>query len=137
MNRYLLDTNIVSELRKPKPHLGVVSWLSQLQVEQMFVSAVTVGELQVGVERARHYDPAKAQEIEVWMDRLIESYSILPMDTLCFRAWGRFMDSKSDSLFEDGMIAATAAVHNLIVATRNERDFLHFDIRITNPFKNT
>lgn len=64
MIRYLLDTNIVSELRKPKPHGGVVSWVQRLQEEQLFLSAVTIGELQAGVERTRPQAPEKARAIE-------------------------------------------------------------------------
>ena len=135
MNRYLLDTNIVSEMRKPRPHGAVVAWLTSQQEEQLFVSAVTVGELQSGIERTRQQDAAKASEIEAWLDQLAESYQVLPMDTQCFREWGRLMHEKPDQLLEDGMIAATARVHGLIVATRNERDFRQFDVSIVNPFK--
>ena len=66
MTRYLLDTNVVSELRKPKPHGGVVSWIGGLRDEQLYISAVTIGELQRGIERARRQDTGKAREIERW-----------------------------------------------------------------------
>jgi predicted nucleic acid-binding protein len=135
VNKYLLDTNVVSELRKPRPHGAVVAWLSDQEEEQLFLSAVTMGELQAGIERTRHQDPSKASEIERWVDQLATSYQVLPMDTPCFREWGRIMDRKPDQLLEDAMIAATARVHRLIVATRNERDFSHLDVRILNPFK--
>ena len=135
MNKYLLDTNVVSELRKARPHGGVVAWLSDQEEEQLFLSAVTIGELQAGIEPTRRQDPSKASEIEFWVDRLAASYQVLPMDTLCFREWGRIMDRKPDRLLEDAMIAATARVHHLIVATRNEGDFRQLDVRIVNPFK--
>ena len=135
MNQYLLDTNVISELRKPRPHGAVVAWLSDQEDEQLFLSAVTIGELQAGIERARRQDPAKAAEIEIWLDQLAGSYQILPMDTACFREWGRLMDQKPDHLLEDAMIAATARVHRLVVATRNEHDFRQLDVRILNPFK--
>ncbi len=135
MNKYLLDTNVVSELRKTRPHGAVVAWLSRQQEEQLFLSAVTLGELQAGIERLRRQDPSKAGEIESWVDQLAASYQILPMDTLCFREWGRIMDRKADRLLEDAMIAATARVHHLIVATRNEEDFRQLDVRILNPFQ--
>ena len=134
MNKYLLDTNVVSETRKPRPHGGVLGWLNAQQDEQLFLSAVTLGEIQAGIERTRRQDPAKAQEIERWADQLAASYQILPMDTPCFREWGRIMDMRPDQLLEDAMIAATARVHGLIVATRNERDFKRLDVRILNPF---
>ena len=136
MNKYLLDTNVVSETRKPRPHGAVMQWLSGMEAGRIFLSAVTLGELQVGVEKTRRQDPLKAEEIERWVDQLAAVYEVLPMDTQCFREWGRLMDRKPDGLMEDAMIAATARVHRLIVATRNERDFRQLDVRILNPFKN-
>jgi predicted nucleic acid-binding protein len=135
MNGYLLDTNVVSELRKPRPHGGVVAWLNKQEEEQLFLSGVTMGELQAGIEWTRPQDPAKAIEIESWADQVAVSYQILPMDTPCFREWGRIMDRKPDRLLEHAMIAATARVHQLIVATRKEEDFTQLDVRILNPFK--
>jgi toxin FitB len=135
VNTYLLDTNVISELRKPRPHGAVVAWLRDQEEEQLFLSAVTMGELQAGVERTRRQDPVKASEIELWVDQLAASYQILAMDAPCFREWGRIMDRRPDKLIEDAMIAATARVHRLIVATRNEEDFRQFDVRILNPFK--
>ncbi len=135
MNQYLLDTNVVSELRKPRPHGAVVAWFRDQDEPQLFVSAVTLGELQAGIERTRHQDASKASEIEKWLDQLAASYQILPMDERCFREWGRIMDRKPDELMEDAMIAATARVHRLTVATRNEGDFRQLDVRIFNPFK--
>jgi len=137
MNRYLLDTNVVSELRKPRPHGAVLAWLGDLQDEQLFLSAVTMGELQTGIERTRRQDPQKAREIELWADQLADSYQILPMDTVCFREWGRIMDRMANELLEDAMIAATARVHHLIIATRNEEDFKNLDVRMVNPFKSS
>ena len=94
-----------------------------------------MGELQAGIECTRRQDPAKAGDIEFWVDQLAASYQILPMDASCFREWGRIMDRKPDELLEHAMIAATARVHHLIVVTRNEGDFGQFDVRILNPFK--
>jgi len=136
VNKYLLDTNVVSELRRPRPHGAVVGWLNDRDDEQLFLSAVTMGELRAGIERTRHHNPAKAREIEEWADQVASSYQILPMDTACFREWGRLMDKKPDRLLEDAMIAATARVHSLIVATRNDRDFGQLEVATVNPFKN-
>lgn len=135
MNRYLLDTNVVSELRKQKPHGAVLAWLRDLHEEQIFLSAVTIGELQAGIELTRTQDPQKAAEIEHWVDQIADSYQILPMDTPCFREWGRLMRGKGDELIEDAMIAATARVHALIIATRNESDFRRLGVEVFNPFK--
>jgi predicted nucleic acid-binding protein len=113
----------------------VVAWLNNQEEEQLFLSAVTMGELQAGIERTRRQDSSMASDIESWADQVAASYQILPMDTLCFREWGRIMDRKPDRLFEDAMIAATARAHQLVVATRNEGDFRQLDVRILNPFK--
>ena len=126
---------MVSEMRKQKPHGAVVAWLTDLRDEQVFLSAVTMGELQAGIELTRRQDPEKATEIERWVDQLEASYQILPMDTASFREWGRLMYGKSDDLVEDGMIAATARKHDLIVATRNEDDFKQLNVQVFNPFK--
>ena len=136
MNRYLLDTNVISEVRKPKPHGAVVEWLSGLASEQMFISAVTLGEMQSGIERTRLQNAKKAQEIEAWVNQLAGSYAVLPMDAACFREWGRLREGKPERLAEDAMIAATAIVHGLTLATRNERDFRSFRVKVFNPFKN-
>ena len=135
MKKYLLDTNVVSEVRKHKPHGAVVAWLADLREEQAFISAVTMGELQAGIELARRQNPEKASEIELWVDQLANSYQILPMDTASFREWGRLLHGKWDHLIEDGMIAATARTHSLIVATRNEDDFRQLNVPVFNPFK--
>lgn len=137
MNRYLLDTNVVSELRKPKPHGAVIAWLNGLQENQIYLSAVTIGELQAGVEQTRKQDPQKAAQIQSWIDVLERYYEVLPMDSSCFREWARLMYGKPDTLLEDLMIAATARVHELTVATRNERGFAASGVRIFNPFKTT
>ena len=135
MTRYLLDTNVVSELRKPKPHGGVTVWIGGLRDDQLFLSAITLGELQAAIERRRRQNAAKAREIEAWVDQLEDSYQVLPMDTRCFREWARLMEGKPDHLFEDAMIAATARVYALKLATRNERDFGHLGIGVVNPFR--
>lgn len=137
MKKYLLDTNVVSELRKPKPHGGAVAWLGALAEEQIFISAVTLGELQTGVERTRAQDPDKAHEIELWVDQLAGSFQVLAMDAQCFREWARLIQGKPESLLEDAMIAATARIHGLSVATRNQKDFEDFGVAFVNPFKVT
>lgn len=131
---YLLDTNIVSELRKPKPHGGVMAWLESVDDAHLHLSAVTIGEIQAGIELTRQQDPAKAADIEAWLDMLATAYNVLPMDAATFRRWARLMHRQSDTLYEDAMIAATAQIHGLTVATRNEADFKALGMEVLNPF---
>jgi len=133
---YLLDTKVISEVRRQRPHSALLAWLGTQQERQMFLSAVTIGEVQAGAEKTRRQDAHKALEIDLWIEQLIATYRVLPMDAACFREWGRIKQRKPDHLIEDAMIAATARVHGLVVATRNERDFAHFDVPVFNPFKN-
>ena len=135
MIRYLLDTNVISELRKTKPHGGVVAWMETLAIEQIFTSPLTIGELQAGVELTRKHNAAKAREIESWLNSVETSFAFVPMDPSCFREWSRLMAGKPDALREDAMIAATARIHDLTVATRDEKDFKHLEVKIINPFK--
>jgi predicted nucleic acid-binding protein len=131
---YLLDTNVVSELRKPKPHGAVVAWIQAIPDNELFISARTLGELQAGAELTRKQDQAKAASIEAWIDRLSEAYEVIPMDGSMFREWARLMEGKSDYLLEDAMITATAQVRGLVVVTRNIRDFKAFAVEVLNPF---
>ena len=131
---YLLDTNVVSELRRKRPHGAVLAWLESVSDADLHLSAVTIGELQGGVEMTREQNPGKAAEIEAWLEQVAETYNVLAMDAPAFRCWARLLHRRSDHLIEDAMIAATAEVHNLTVVTRNVRDFEVFGVRTLNPF---
>lgn len=131
---YLLDTNVVSELRRVRPHGSVVEWIKSARDEDLHLSSVTIGEIQAGVEMTREQDEDKAAEIEAWLEQVAETYNILSMDAPAFRSWARLMHRKPDRLIEDAMIAATAAIHGLTVVTRNVRDFDGLGVRTFNPF---
>ena len=131
---YLLDTNVVSELRKPRPHGAVLSWLEGVADADLRLSAVTLGEIQASIELTREQDAAKAAEIEAWADQVESTFGVLPMDAAVFRAWAKLMHKQSDTVYEDAMIAATAQVHHLTVVTRNVRDFKRFGVPVFNPF---
>jgi len=133
---YLLDTNVVSELRKPKPHGAVVAWVKSVPDASLYLASVTIGEIQAGIELTRDQDPDKAAELDRWLDQVAASYNVLPLDGAAFRCWTRLMHTASDTLYEDAMIAATARVHQLTVVTRNTADFATFGVTVLNPFKN-
>jgi predicted nucleic acid-binding protein len=116
---YLLDTNVISELRRPRPHGAVSAWLRATADEDLHLSAVTLGELQAGVEITGGQDPEKATEIEGWIDQVAQTWNVLPVDPL----------------LADALIAATAIVHHLTVVTRNVRDFVLFEVGTLDPFK--
>ena len=132
---YLLDTNIVSELRKPKPHGGVLAWLQSIPDADIAISAVTIGEIASGIENTRAQDPEKAHTIEMWLNEISLTINVIPMDVQAFRVWGQIMHKQSNTVIEDAMIAATAIAHKLTVVTRNEKDFKRFKVALFNPFK--
>jgi predicted nucleic acid-binding protein len=132
---YLLDTNVISELRRPRPHGAVVAWIKSIPDEHLHVSAVTLGELQAGVEITRERDPTKADEIEAWIGRIAGLYNVLALDGPCFRIWARLMHRQPDDLVLDALIAATAFVHNLTVVTRNVRHFRRLGSPTLNPWR--
>jgi predicted nucleic acid-binding protein len=100
----------------------------------LFLSAVTLGEIQAGIEITREQDAAKAADIEKWADLVSATYNVLPVDTVTFRLWAKLMHRQSDTVYEDAMIAASALVHKLTVVTRNVGDFERFQVSVFNPF---
>jgi len=132
---YLLDTNVVSELRHARPHGAVIAWLQGVADHDLHLSAVTLGELQAGVEITREQDPEKAAQIESWIDQVAQTWNILPLDGRIFRVWAKLMHRRSDDLLADALIAATAITHHLVVVTRNVRDFVPFGTETLNPFE--
>lgn len=132
---YLLDTNVVSELRRPRPHGAVLAWLEAVEDAHLHLATVTLGEIQASIELTREQDPGKARDLEIWLDQLSQSFNILPMDGPAFRCWARLMHRQSDTLYEDAMIAAIATAHQLTVVTRHTKDFQSFGVELINPFE--
>lgn len=131
---YLLDTNVISELRKRKPHGAVLAWIQEVPDESLYTCAVTIGEIQAGIEITREQDNVKAAEIEQWLDELTQTYNVLDISAAIFRRWAQLMHRRADHHLEDALIAATAQVHDLTVVTRNVRDFKPFGVKLINPF---
>jgi predicted nucleic acid-binding protein len=132
---FLLDTNVVSELRKRSPDPNVLAWYEKVQGAQLFLSVLTLGEIRKGVERARRKDPAKAIALDRWLSRLESSYSdrVVPVDTATADAWGR-LTAASQLPVIDGLLAATAAARNWTFVTRNTSDVERSGVRVLNPF---
>jgi predicted nucleic acid-binding protein len=131
---YLLDTNVISELRRTRPHGSVLAWFSSVEDRLLYASVVSFGDLQVGIEITREQNPARAVELEAWLNQIVTVWNVLPVDTATFRLWAKLMHRKSDTIIIDAMIAAAALVHGLTVATRNERHFREFNVPLINPF---
>jgi predicted nucleic acid-binding protein len=131
---FVLDTNVVSELRRTRPHGAVLAWLNSTPQSDIYVSAATIGEIQAGIEKTREADAFRAHEIERWLVEVVMSINVLVADAETFRIWARFMHKRQSHLWDDAMIAATARQHGAIVVTRNVRDFKSFDVPTLNPF---
>ncbi len=132
---YLLDTVIISELRKSGPAAGVLRWISGQPDEQLFLSVVTLGEIERGIEKQRKPAPDFADELAVWIESLTNLYAdrILPVTPVIARCWGRL----SARLGHDGadlLIAATALTHGLTVVTRNTSHFKPAGVAVLDPF---
>jgi predicted nucleic acid-binding protein len=132
---WLLDAKVVSELRKKQPSKVVLSWISKLPPQSIFMSVVTIGEIQLGIETLRPIDAARAGQIEAWLEQLAASSNVIGLDTATLRMWGKLMHRQNHSLSEDALIAATALTRNLCVVTRNVPDFEHWAVRVHNPFE--
>ncbi|UCH26097.1 MAG: type II toxin-antitoxin system VapC family toxin [Trueperaceae bacterium] len=132
---YLLDTNVLSELRKPKGNPKVKTWFAATEGEEVFLSVLVVGEIQQGVERLRRRDPVQAAVFDVWLETLKRDYRerILPITAEIAEVWGRFNASNPLPVI-DGLLAATAQVHGLILVTRNVADIDRTGVPLLNPF---
>jgi predicted nucleic acid-binding protein len=133
---FLLDTTVLAELRKgDRANANVRSWFDALDPSEIRLSVVTVGEIRRGVENVQRRDPAAASALERWLARLVRDYgdAILPIDVAVAEAWGRLnVPNAVPSI--DGLLAATAQVYGLTLATRNTRDVARTGIEVVNPF---
>jgi toxin FitB len=136
---YLLDTCVLSEFKKEQPEQKVIAWLDAQIEESLFLSAVTVGEIQKGISLLSA--SKRRAELEVWLEDLIDRYDqrVLPLDIAVMRQWGQLMGAAGKPgrvlPLQDSLIAATALAHNLELVTRNEDDFAGTNVNILNPWK--
>ena len=133
---YLVDTNVLSEARKSRRcDLGVASWFAAVPATEIYVSALTAGEIRKGVEARRRRDELAARALERWLEELMTTYAdrILPVDEEVADRWGRL--NVPDPLPPiDGLLAATASVHGLTLVTRNVRHVERTGVELLNPF---
>jgi predicted nucleic acid-binding protein len=133
---YLVDTNVVSELRKgDRCNPGVAAWFAQISTDEIYLSVLTLGEVRKGIENIRRRDQASAAALEAWFEELIVAYPgrWLPVDAAIAEQWGRF--NIPDPLpVLDGLLAATARVHGLTLVTRNLKDVERTGVECLNPF---
>jgi hypothetical protein len=133
---YLLDTNVVSELRRPKPDPNVTGWIARLPADSSFLSVLTVGEIAKGIAKRRRDNPDHAAALQTWLDRLRTDYAerLVPIDAEIAARWGVLVDAHPQFPV-DMLIAATALERGLTVATRNEDHFRLARVPVVNPFK--
>jgi predicted nucleic acid-binding protein len=133
---YLLDTMVISELRKKNSNKNVVQWLQHIPADQLYLSAITIGEIENGITRQERVNPSFAHDLKVWLETLLQRYAenILTFSTPIARRWGRLCGElgRADA---DLMLAATALEHRLIVVTRNEKHFAPTQVEMVNPFE--
>jgi toxin FitB len=134
---FLLDTVVISELRKEprRRNRNLVQWFGRVQSEDFFVSVLTVGEIELGIERERQANPVFAENLRIWLDTVLRAYEgrILPVTVAIARRWGR-LSHRIGNKGLDLAIAATALEHGLTVATRNVSHFEPTGVAIVNPF---
>jgi hypothetical protein len=137
---YLLDTNVVSELRPSRshlPHAQVASWAASVTAGQLFLSTIVLLELQIGVHRKARTDPVQASVLRKWLEQhVLPTFAarVLPVDTQVARRCAALMVPDPRS-YRDALIAATALVHGLTVVTRNVRDFEPTGVQLLNPWR--
>jgi predicted nucleic acid-binding protein len=134
---YLIDTNVISEIRKGKKcNLNVARWYERITDESLYLSVLVLGEIRKGVEKIRARDPAQALAIENWLLAVDKAFTgrILSVDRLVADEWGR-LDAGRPLPVIDGLLAATARIHSMTLVTRNTADIAGLDISLLNPFK--
>jgi predicted nucleic acid-binding protein len=136
VNGYLVDTNVVSELRKgARGNVNVRRWFQSVDENTIFLSVLVTGEIRRGIEALRKRDPHSASVLERWLDSLVQAHSerVLPVDAATADEWGR-LDARGTLPVVDGLLAATARVHDLTLVTRNVKDVVRTGVDLLDPF---
>ncbi len=133
---YLLDTNVISEIRKAEPDRNVMAWFAQAQSDQLHLSVLTIGEIRRGIERLRRRDDQQASVFDAWVQTLRRDFAdrLLPISVEIADIWGT-LGVPDPIPAIDGLVAATALAHNLILVTRNTSDLTRTGARLLNPFE--
>ncbi|MGA7802865.1 MAG: type II toxin-antitoxin system VapC family toxin [Gammaproteobacteria bacterium] len=133
---YLIDTNIISEIRKGnRCDPNVASWYAKIEDASLYLSVLVIGEIRKGIERIRSKDPAQAGALENWLLAVDKAFGerILPIDRAVADEWGRFNVGRPVPVI-DGLLAATAKVHRMTLVTRDTADIAGLDVQVLNPF---
>lgn len=133
---FLLDTNILSELRKgAHANHGLRSWIADVPETHIYLSILVIGEIRCGIERLRHRDPAQARALDAWLERVRDSAGsrVLELDIRVADVWGRWQAARPRPVI-DGLLAAQAYIHDLTLVTRNVKDVSDTTARVLNPF---
>ena len=133
---YLIDTNVLSELRRREPNAQVVTWMQARPRQSLYLSVLSLGEIRKGIEEKRLRDPAQAEALDRWMARMLTIFAghTLPITEAIADRWGALCPGQPLPP-ADGLIAATALVHDLTLVTRNTGDFDRGGVRALNPWK--
>jgi predicted nucleic acid-binding protein len=133
---FLLDTNVVSELRRRKADPGVLSWFGSVPESRVFLSVLVIGEIRQGVARLARRDPVQADLHGQWLAQLLASYSdrVIPVTTEVAQRWGE-LNGRDPVPVVDGLLAATALVRDWTLVTRNDADVATTGVRVLNPWK--
>lgn len=135
---FLLDTNVVSELRKTRPHPNVLAWWEAQRGGDAYLSALVVGEIRLGIERLRcRNDHAQAEALDSWLAGLVRNYggNVLPVTVQIAETWGRLNAAPDRPPVVDGLMVATALVHGLTLVTRNVAEVERTGVTFVNPFE--
>jgi predicted nucleic acid-binding protein len=132
--RYLLDTNVLSEVRRPRGDAGVKRWISSVPTEDLYLSVLTLGEVRRGIGLLSRRDPVQADVYEAWLVTVLRDYAdrVLPVDAAAAEEWGR-MNVPNPVSVVNGLMAATAKVRNMTFVTRNTADVARTGARLLNP----